>query len=119
MENNWNEPQIALPNAGAVLALGIISIVGCCCSYGLVGIICAVIALVLAKSATDLYTSDPQRYTPSSYQNVNAGKICAWIGLIPSVLYILFMAFLVATLGFAIFTDPSIITNYFGVDYPF
>jgi uncharacterized protein YacL len=118
MENNWNEPQVALPNAGAILALGIISIVGCCC-YGVVGIICAIIALVMAKSATDLYAADPQRYTQSSYQSVNAGKICAWIGLIPSVLYIIFMIFLVATLGFAMFTDPSVIYDYFGIDFPF
>ena len=119
MENDWNEPQVALPNAGAILALGIISIVGCCCSYGTIGIICAIIALVMAKSATEQYAADPQRYTQSSYQNVNTGKICAWIGLVPSVLCILFMIFLIATLGFAVFTDPSVIYDYFGVDSPF
>ena len=119
MENNWNEPQIALPNAGAVLTLGIISIVGCCCTYGIAGIICAIIALVMAKSANEQYAADPQRYTHSSHQNVNAGKVCAWIGLIPSVLYILFMISLIATLGFAVFTDPTVIYDHFGIDYPF
>ena len=119
MENNWNEPQVALPNAGAILALGIISIVGCCCTYGLVGIICAIIAIVMAKSASDLYASDPQRYTQKSYQNVNTGKICAWIGLIPSILYIVFMIFLVATLGFAALTNPAAIYEHFGVQPPF
>ena len=119
MENNWNEPQVALPNAGAVLALGIISIVGCCCTYGIVGIICAIIALVMAKSAIEQYNADPQRYTQSSYQNVNSGRICAWIGLIPSILYILFMIVLIAIFGFAIFSDPSVIYDYFGIDSPF
>jgi len=119
MENNWNEPQIALPNASVVLVLGIISIVGCCCSYGLVGIICAIIALVMAKSASDLYESNPQRYTQSSYQNVKTGKVCAWVGLIPSILCIVFMIFLVATLGFAAIFNPATIYEHFGVPYPF
>ena len=118
MENNWNEPQIALPNASVVLTLGIISIVGCCC-YGIVGLVCAVIALVMAKSTTDQYLADPQRYTQSSYQNVKTGKICAWIGLIPSILYVIFMIFLIATLGFAVITNPNVIYDYFGVDNPF
>ena len=117
MENNWNEPQVALPNAGAILALGIISIVGCCC-YGVVGIVCGIIALVMAKSATDLYAADPQRYTPSSYQNVNAGRICAWIGLIPSVLQIIFLIYLIAALGFAALS-PAEFFNNLGIDYPF
>ena len=108
-ENNWNEPQIALPNASVILVLGIISIVGCCCTYGIVGIVCGVIALVLAKSASDQYISDPQRYTKSSYQNVNTGKICAWVGLIPSILYIILMIFLVATFGLAALTNPELL----------
>jgi hypothetical protein len=119
MENNWNEPQVALPNATVVLVLGIISIVGCCCSYGTVGIICGIIALVLAKSANDLYLSDPQRYTQSSYQNVKTGRTCAWIGLIPSILSLIFMIYLVSIFGFAMFTDPSVIYDYFGVQPPF
>ncbi|MDR1527456.1 MAG: hypothetical protein LBS46_07300 [Dysgonamonadaceae bacterium] len=119
MEKNWNEPQIELPNATLVLVLGIISIVGCCCTYGTLGIICGIITIVLAKSATDLYTANPGKYTESSYKNVNAGKICAWIGLIPSILYIVFMIFLVVTLGFAVFTDPNVIYEYFGVESPF
>jgi hypothetical protein len=119
MENNWNGPQVALPNASAVLALGIISIVGCCCTSGVLGIICAVIALVMAKSATDLYAAEPQRYTEGSYKNINTGKICAWIGLIPSILSIVSLIFIVATLGFAALTDPSLIYEHFGVQPPF
>ena len=118
-ENNWNEPRVALPNASAVLVLGIISIVGCCCSYGVVGVVCAIIALVLAKSANDLYVSNPQQYTQSSYQNMNAGKVCAWIGLIPSILYVVFMIYLISILGFAMFVTPSLIYDHFGVPCPF
>ncbi|MDR0543654.1 MAG: hypothetical protein LBH19_15810 [Dysgonamonadaceae bacterium] len=119
MENSWNEPQIELPNATVVLVLGIISIVGCCCTYGIIGIVCGIIAIAMAKSASDLYVANPQKYTESSYKNVNAGKICAWIGLIPSVLYIVFIIFLIATLGFAVLTDPSVIYEYFGIQPPY
>jgi hypothetical protein len=119
MESNWNEPQRELPNATLILVLGIISIVGCCCTYGTVGIICGIIAIVLARSAGELYFSQPGKYTESSYKNVNAGKICAWIGLIPSVLYISFMIFLVATIGLAALSDPHAIYEYFNVQPPF
>jgi hypothetical protein len=114
MEKNWNEPQIDLPNATLILVLGIISIVGCCCSYGLLGIVCGIIALVLAKTQLTAYVDDPQRYTEKSYKNIHAGRICAWVGLIPSILYLLFMIFLVVSLGFAALTDPDLIREYLG-----
>jgi hypothetical protein len=115
MENTPYEQRIGLPNATIVLVLGIISIVGCCCSYGVLGIICGIIALVLAKSAEGEYVANPQRYTESSYKNLGAGKICAWIGLIPSIFYILLMIFLIVTLGFSVLTDPELIREYFSV----
>ena len=113
MENNYdfNAPKIELPNATVVLVLGIISIIGCCC-YGIVGIICGIIALVMANSATKLYVSDPGKYTEGSYKNMNAGKICAWIGLIMSALYIIFMIWLVASIGIAGLSDPAAIQEY-------
>jgi hypothetical protein len=119
MENTWNESPIELPNATVILVLGIISIVGCCCTYGTVGIICGIIAIVMAQSASGLYAANPQKYTESSYKNVNAGKICAWIGLIPSVLYLILIVFLVATLGWAFFTDPNVIYDHFGIQPPY
>ena len=42
-----NQPQRPLPNATAVLVLGIIAIVGCFCD-GIPGLVCGIIALVLA-----------------------------------------------------------------------
>ena len=48
-QSNFNElTNQKLPNATAVLVLGILSIVTCCC-YGVVGLILGIIALVLAK----------------------------------------------------------------------
>lgn len=120
MEDNRNlyDSKIELPNANVVLALGIISIVGCCC-YGVVGIVCAIIALVMAKSATNLYLADPGKFTESSYKNLNAGKICAWIGLIPSVIYILLLIGLIIVFGFSVFTDPNLIYERFGIQPPY
>ena len=119
MENSYdvNVPKVDLPNATAVLILGIVSIVGCCC-YGIVGLICGIIALVLAKSATTLYNSDPGRYTEGSFKNMNAGKVCAWIGLILSAIYLLFMIFLLAAIGISGLTDPNAIYEYFGIQPP-
>ena len=72
MENNYdlNAPKVDLPNATAVLVLGILSIVTCFC-YGIIGIILGIVALILAKSATKLYVSSPGQYTEGSFKNGN------------------------------------------------
>jgi hypothetical protein len=79
--------QIQLPNSTAVLVLGILSIVGCWC-FGVIGLTLGIIALALAKTSYLLYIQDPNKYTISSYNNMNAGKICAIIGTSLSGLYI-------------------------------
>lgn len=99
-------PQQSLPNATAVLVLGIISIVGCI-FYGIVGLICGIIALVLAKKDRSLYSINPVAYTLSSYKNLNAGRICAIIGTSLSALYALIMLGFLLFLGTAIMTNPS------------
>ncbi|MDA8715036.1 CCC motif membrane protein [Flavobacteriales bacterium] len=86
LENNFQTKQ-PLPNATAVLVLGIISIVGCFC-YGIVGLICGIIALILASKAKKIYEENPEKW--SNYANLNAGRICAIIGTIISGLYMLF-----------------------------
>ena len=115
MENNYysDAPKIDLPNATVVLVLGIVSIVGCCC-YGIVGIICGIIALVMAKSAAALYVSDPGKYTENSYKNLNAGKTCAWIGLILSILSLISSIVFWIIYGVAALTDPNSILEQFG-----
>ncbi len=106
-----NQPhQTALPNATAVLVLGIISIVGCAC-YGLVGIICGVVALTLANKDLKLYNANPALYTPTSYSNTNSGRICAIIGLCLSAVYIVYIIFLIITVGTAILTHPQDVWN--------
>ena len=91
-----NYPQ-ALPNATAVLVLGILSIVTCWL-YGIPGIILGVIALSLHKSDRALYDSNPEKYQ-ASFANSNAGKICAIIGLSLSALFLIYILFILVILG--------------------
>jgi hypothetical protein len=90
--------QEVLPNSTVILVLGILSIVICC----VVGFILAIIALVLANKGKALYDANPGKYTLSSFNNMKAGKICAIIGLILSLLVSLYYLIVVAILGTAL-----------------
>jgi hypothetical protein len=80
-----------LPNASAVLILGILSILTCCC-WGIIGLVLGIVALVLAKKDTTLYMENPELY--QGYTNINIGKVMAIIGIILSSVYLLFMLYL-------------------------
>lgn len=75
-----NQPS-NLPNATAALVLGIISIVGAFC-YGIIGVICGIIGLILANKDRKLYQANPELYATASYSTLNAGRVCSIIGLI-------------------------------------
>jgi len=79
--------QQTLPNATAALVLGILSIVIC-----FAGVVLAIIALVLANKDLRMYNASPEVYSPASYNNLKAGRICAIIGLILQGLIIIFYA---------------------------
>lgn len=87
--------QRDVPNATAILVLGIVSIVGCFC-WGIVGLGCGIAALIMASKALGDYNQNPAAYTQSSFKNVNAGKICAIIGTILSALALLSFIFQMA-----------------------
>lgn len=74
---NNNTIQQELPNSTAILVLGILSII----FAGLIGIILACIALSMSGKARSLYRDYPQEYTAASYSRMNAGRICAIVGL--------------------------------------
>lgn len=82
------QPQKPLPNAQAILVLGICSIVFSLC-YGIPGLACAITALIMSSKAKGLQRLEPYRYTTGSVSNMNAGRICAIIGLIFSILMII------------------------------
>src|SRR5688572_11709981 len=80
-----------LPNATTVLVLGIISIPTCFC-FGVVGMACGIIALSLAKRDMERYYDTPESYTYGSFSNLQAGKICAIIGVCLFGLFMMLMA---------------------------
>ncbi len=99
-------PQKNLPNAVAVLVLGICSIFPGCFCAGLIGIACGIIALVLAKKDLALYNANPGDYNPASYSNLKAGRVCAIVGLSLSTLVLLFYIVYIAILGAAFSMIP-------------
>jgi hypothetical protein len=99
-------PQRALPNGTAVLVLGIISIVGCFC-YGIVGLVCGIIALVLAKKDSVLYQANPGLYSAGSYSNLRAGRVCAIVGVSLSAIYVVIVIIYIIAIGTVILTNPE------------
>lgn len=97
--------QQTLPNGTAVLVLGIVSIVGCYC-VGIVGLICGIIALVLAGKASKLIQKNQGTYTESSIKNMKAGRVCAIIGTSLSALYFVFWIVYFVILGAAFSMIP-------------
>ena len=97
--------QQKLPNATLILVFGILSILTCCC-YGVVGLILGIVAIVLAKKATDLYSENPEIYT--GIQNVKTGKILAIIGVSLSILYLLFVIWAIIVFGWENMQDQEL-----------
>ncbi|CAL2092254.1 CCC motif membrane protein [Tenacibaculum sp. 190524A05c] len=96
--------QRKLPNATPVLVLGILSILTCCC-YGVLGIIIGVIALVLFKQDKQLYDKNPSVY--QNYNNLNTGRILAIIGIVLSVVALIYFIWIFSYIGWENFGDPQ------------
>jgi len=94
-----------IPNSVAVLVLGILSILTCWC-YGLIGLILGIVALVLSNKARALDAANPGMFSDASRKNLNAGRICAIIGLCLSALYVLVVIVYVVILGTALSMAP-------------
>lgn len=104
-----------LPNATAVLILGIASIITCCC-YGIVGLIAGGVGLMMAKKDLKLYNENPELY--SNYSNLKIGRVLCIIGIILSVVYILFLIWGISTFGMDTMSDQELLqqrmNEYFG-----
>lgn len=85
-----------LPNATAVLTLGILSILTCCC-WGFIGLTLGIIALFLYRKDIKLYQESPELYL--NYQNLNIGRILAIIGVVLSAIYFIINIYLYAVIG--------------------
>lgn len=89
-----------LPNATAVLVLGITSIVLSFC-YGVFGVVLGIIALVLSNKDLKLYHLNPELY--KGIQNLNAGRICGIIGLCVGSVFLLIVVIYLTVLGSILF----------------
>jgi M penetrans paralogue family 26 len=101
----------SLPNASAVLTLGILSLVLFCCCGGFVGLVLSIIAVVLGNKSMRLYESNPNNYASSSFNNVKAGRICAIVGLILNGVMILFT--IIRLIFYESFFSPNDIWDQF------
>ena len=99
--------QKIIPNATAVLVLGICSIFPGCICYGVPGVACAIIALVLNKKAMALYKANPDAFKEGSFKNLNAGRICAIIGACTSGILFLILLFMIIFYGPAVLGGMS------------
>lgn len=98
LNSNFSNGSETIPNSTGVLVLGILSICFCWC-YGILSIIMGIIALVLYSAAKKQYDANPGKYALASFKNLNAGRICAIIGLSLSVLYIIALIIYVVVVG--------------------
>ncbi len=95
-----------LPNSTLVLVMGILSVVGCCC-YGLPGLICGIVAVVVGQKATNLYKEAPENY--SGYDNVKAGKIMGIIGIVLSIIFTIYIIWVISMIGLEALQDPDLL----------
>lgn len=94
-----------LPNATAVLVLGILSILTCIC-YGVFGLIFGVIALVLARKDMNLDKNTDVVFT--NYQTLNIGRVLAIIGIVLSVVFILLIIWVISIVGMDALQDEDL-----------
>lgn len=85
-----------LPNSTAILVLGILSILTCCC-WGIIGLTLGIVALILAKKDLMLYNENPEQY--DGIANINTGRVLAIIGIILSSIYLLANIYMYAVWG--------------------
>ncbi len=94
-----------LPNTGVIIGLSIASILFCWC-YGVLGLILAIVALILASKATKIYNTEPEIYT--DFGTVKTGKVLAIIGIILNILFIVFIIWIISIVGLDALQDEEL-----------
>ena len=92
MENLDQNKNLELPGATSSLVLGVLSISMCYC-WGTLGFVLSIIGLSSSVKAIGMYHANPGIYTEGSLSNANSGKVCSIIGLILSVVSLLWTIF--------------------------
>jgi hypothetical protein len=87
----------SLPNATAVLVLGICSLVFSC---AMVGVVLGIIGLALSGAGRKLHRTNPNQY--EGYGRLNAGYIMSIIGTILGGLYLIYIIIWMLILGHAV-----------------
>jgi hypothetical protein len=87
-------PQPVLPNATAVLVLGILYIVVGCMTLGL---ILGIIGLALSKEGRIAYARNPEGY--SGYGMLNAGRVLCIIGIVLGSISVFYVIIVLAIGG--------------------
>ena len=90
-----------LPNATAVLVLGILSLVFCS-SFGFVGLVLGILAVAIASGPGRAILEHPEENTEASYKNLSAGRVCGIIGscvALAVVAFVILMILGVTALG--------------------
>ena len=95
-----------LPNATAVLVLGILSILTCCC-YGLFGLGLAFIGLYLTHNDLKTYNAAPERFI--NFQQLNTGKILCIIGIVLNAIMLLYIIWIIKMIGFEALQNPALL----------
>jgi hypothetical protein len=95
-QSNFNnfENKEKLPNEQAVMILGILSYIGCCCTSGILGIILSGIGIYLANKAEKVFAENPEHYIAG---NLKTWKIVNYIGLGLSLLMFAYFIYMKVT----------------------
>ncbi|GGW61917.1 hypothetical protein DFQ11_102480 [Winogradskyella epiphytica] len=84
-----------LPNATISLVLAILSLIACCCTSGIGGVILSGIALFLANKDEKKYAENPEWYT--NFSQVKTAKIIAIISLVLSLIILAVYIYMLST----------------------
>ena len=108
MEKKWVKER-RLPNATAVLVLGIASIALCCC-YGLPGILTGIIALTLYRKDEKKFLNEDKN--SADIRNLRTGRMLTIIGMSMSSIYFLYVLYAYFTIGAEALTNPKLLIDH-------
>lgn len=76
--------------------MGIVSFIGCCFTYGLLGLILSAVGVVLANKDLKLLAQNPDVYDKS----ISTWKVINIISLVLSVITLIFGIWIISVIGF-------------------